>query len=436
MKRWSSSRISSTTAPARRAPPKPRPTAALFLGRGRTIADPAALQPGARLSGSAGLVLDPVLSLRRQVRVPARKKVSVTFWTIVGTTRQEVEETMARLQHPDGFSRQMMLSWTRSQVQTRHCGLSLGDAANVQRLARYLLYPSPFMRLPAQALAAGLGPQSSLWPTSISGDFPILALRIGDVADLEIVASTLRMQEYLRARGMLTDLVIVNEQAASYVQDLQQAIERLCENSRLRGNEHGPRQHIFAVRRDLMDERTYRTLLSAARIVLHTRNGSVFDQIERAEAAELQPRLPALAAAAERQAARPATSAQAVASGEADGSDLAYWNGYGGFAEKGREYVVRLTGDRTTPQPWINVIANTSFGFHSSAEGASFTWSRNSRDYQLTPWSNDPVVNRPGEAIYIHDQASGAASRHSPPWSATRRPATRRGTARATASSA
>ena len=98
---------------------------------------------------------------------------------------------------------------------------------------------------------------------------------------------------------------------------------------------------------------------------------------------------------------------QLVANAEADGSDLAYWNGYGGFAEKGREYVVRLTGDRTTPQPWINVIANPSFGFHSSAEGASFTWSRNSRDYQLTPWSNDPVANRPGEAIYIHDQASG-----------------------------
>ena len=139
------------------------------------------------------------------------------------------------------------------------------------------------MRQPAQALAAGLGPQSSLWPTSISGDFPIFALRIGDVADLEIVASTLRMQEYMRARGVVADLVIVNEQASSYVQDLQQAIEWLCENSRLRGSEHGPRQHIFAVRRDLMDERTYRTLLSAARIVLHTRNGPIFDQIERAE---------------------------------------------------------------------------------------------------------------------------------------------------------
>ena len=133
---------------------------------------------------------------------------------------------------------------------------------------------------------------------AISGDFPIFVLRIGDVADIEIVAQTLRFQEYMRARGLVADLVIVNEQAASYVQDLQQAIEWHCENSRLRGRELGPRQHIFAVRRDLMDEASYRTLLAAARIAFHTRNGTIFDQLERAEAAALATRdaaLPALA---------------------------------------------------------------------------------------------------------------------------------------------
>ena len=319
---------------------------------------------------------------------------------------------MARMLHPESFSRQMMLSWTHSQVQTRHLGLSLADAANVQRLIRYLLYPDASVRLPAGALAAGLGSQSALWPTSISGDFPIFALRIGDVEDLEIVASALRMQEYLRARGVVADLVIVNEQAASYVQDLQQAIEWHCANSRLRGSEQGGRQHVFAVRRDLMDERTYRTLLSAARIVLHTRNGPIFDQIERAELGELQlkfPSLPEQVADSTSRIARPPALAAGNPETSADGSDLAFWNGYGGFADGGREYVVRLTGNRSTPQPWINVISNRSFGFHTSAEGASFTWSRNSRDFQLTPWSNDPVRNRPGEAIYIYDQASGRA---------------------------
>ena len=382
-----------------------------FIGRGRTIADAAAFDPGARLEGHAGFTLDPVAALRRRVRVPANKKISLTFWTVTGGNRTELDEAIARLDHAESFARQSMLAWTRSQVQTRHMGLSLTDASNVQKLARYLIYPDPFLRLPSDAIAPGLGRQSSLWPTSISGDFPIFAVRIGDVADLEIVAEALRFQEYMRARGMTADLVIVNEQASSYVQDLQQAIDALCENSRLRGNEFGSRQHIFAVRRDLMDETTYKTLLAVARVVLHTRNGTIFDQIERAETAAIQARdaLHPGGAVALRETSAPALRkpVKKEVATSADGSGLDYWNGYGGFDGDGRHYVVRLTGERTTPQPWINVVSNEAFGFHTSAEGAGFTWSRNSRDYQLTPWSNDPVTNRPGEGIYIHDLGSG-----------------------------
>ncbi|MEO9337305.1 glucoamylase family protein [Mesorhizobium sp. SB112] len=380
-----------------------------FIGRGRTIANAAAFDKNTKLGGNAGFVLDPVMALRCRVRVPANKKISLTFWTVVGANRQELEDEINLLDHAESFSRQTVLSWTRSQVQTRHLGLSLTDAANVQKLARYLLYPSPFLRSPADAISSGLGRQSTLWPMSISGDFPIFAVRISDVADIEIVAQSLRFQEYMRARGLLVDLVIVNEQASSYVQDLQQAIESLCENSRLRGNELGPRQHIFAVRRDLMDDDSYKTLLAVARIALHTRNGTIFDQIERAEAAALQSRDAQALIAADPAAPKEAT-AVAVASYDAkpaDGGDLEFWNGFGGFDRDGRDYVVRLTGNRSTPQPWINVISNAAFGFHTSAEGASFTWSRNSRDFQLTPWSNDPVTNRPGESIYIYDHTSG-----------------------------
>src|SRR5690606_19982093 len=161
----------------------------------------------------------------------------------------------------------------------------------------------------------------------------------------------------------------------------------------------GPRQHIFAVRRDLMDDWSYKTLIAAARVVMHTRNGQILDQIERAgqNARLMAPaRVPAIVRAAKLPQ-------------RASGDDLTFWNGFGGFADDGREYVVRLCGNRTTPQPWINVIANREFGFHTSADGSSFTWSRNSRDFQLTPWSNDPVTDRPGEAIYIHDLKSGEA---------------------------
>ncbi|MDP3897005.1 MAG: glucoamylase family protein, partial [Mesorhizobium sp.] len=381
-----------------------------FIGRGRSLADPAAMQPHARLAGHDGFVLDPIVSLRRRVRIPANKKVSLTFWTIAGTARPELEDAMARLDHPESFARQGMHAWTRSQVQTRHVGLTLAEAASVQKLASFLLYPDAALRGAPEAIAAGLGAQSALWPMAISGDFPIFALRISDIVDLEIVAKGLRMQEYLRARGLVVDFVVVNEQASSYVQDLQAAIDALCENSRLRGGESGPRQHIFAVRRDLMDERSYRTLLSSARVLLHSRNGKIEDQIERAVAQDMS----ANAGADVRLSSRdlPPLPASALANftprRPASGDGLDFWNGFGGFADGGKSYVVRFGAANATPQPWVNIIANPAFGFHVSAEGAAFTWSRNSRDFQLTPWTNDPVVNRPGEALYIRDLDSGA----------------------------
>ena len=311
-----------------------------------------------------------------------------------------------------------MLAWTRSQVQTRHIGLSLTDAANVQKLARYLIYPDPFLRLPAQSIASGLGKQSSLWPTSISGDFPIFLVRIGDVADLEIVAQALRFQEYMRARGMMIDFVVVNEQASSYVQDLQRAVETLCENSRLRGKELGPRQHIFAVRRDLMDETTYKTLLAAARVVLpHPQRHHLRpDRAGRGGGAAGAGRnLPAVAAdhpeTAATRAARPCLAAAAPRRRQGRGHRPGARIGTALAASTATAATMscawpagarrRSPGSTSSPTP--------SFGFHTSAEGAAFTWSRNSRDYQLTPWSNDPVTNRPGEAIYIYDQASGRA---------------------------
>ncbi len=62
---------------------------ATFLGRGRTPANPAALDEGVSLSGQTGAVLDPIFSLRQRVRVPAGGSVSVAFTTAVADSREE-----------------------------------------------------------------------------------------------------------------------------------------------------------------------------------------------------------------------------------------------------------------------------------------------------------------------------------------------------------
>ena len=382
-----------------------------FIGRGRTLATAAAFDPDARLSGTDGFTLDPVMALRRVVRVPAGKKVKVIFWTVAAPSRAEVDAAIDRYRHPDSFNHEMIHAWTRSQVHLRHIGVTSQEAASFQALGRYLVYPDMHLRAEAGTIQSGLAPQSALWPLSISGDYPIYVLRINDEIDLDVAREALRAQEYLRHRGVAADLVILNERASSYAQDMQHTLDQMCENLRLRGQADGMRQHIFAVRRDLMDVATWQALLATARAVFHARNGSLVDQITRTVSLFSTPKTATGAAAGESPRASTVPAARntpAPAPAEIDGRDLSFWNGFGGFDVARREYTIRLRGGEATPQPWINVIANAHFGFHVSAEGGSYTWSRNSRDYQLTAWRNDPVIDRPGEAFYVRDRDSGA----------------------------
>ncbi len=376
-----------------------------FIGSGRTLAEAQAFDAEAKLSGTDGYTLDPIVSLRRVVRVPAGKKVSVIFWTIAAPGREEIDRAVERYRHPDSFNHELIHAWTRSQVQMRHVGITSQEAASFQMLGRYLVYPDMQLRADTATVQAGLGPQSALWPLAISGDFPIFAIRINDDVDLGIAREALRAQEYLRARGVTADLVIINERASSYAQDMQHTLDSMCENLRLRGLSDGPRQHIFAVRRDLMEPQTWSALLAASRAVFHARNGKISDQLTRAEALFSKPVVEKVDG---EQLLLPVLSANDGAPVEISGEGLDFWNGFGGFSSDGREYVTRLRGGEATPQPWINVISNETFGFHVAAEGAGFIWSRNSRDYQLTSWTNDPVINRPGEAIFIRDTESGA----------------------------
>jgi cyclic beta-1,2-glucan synthetase len=376
-----------------------------FIGRGRDLAHARAFDRDAKLEGHDGFTLDPIFSLRRVLRVGAGREISVTFWTIAAPSRVELERAVERCRHHERFSDESRLAWTRSQVHIRHLDTSHQEAMVFQRVASFLIYPDTRLGQQAQPGTQVVhAPQSALWPLSISGDFPIFVLRIDNDVDLPIVQKAFRMQEYLRTRGLISDLVILNERGASYAQDVQHAIDFMCENARRRGLSSGPAQHIFSVRRDLIDDAAYEALLGAARIVLHTRNGAISEQIDRLERlyetdnpAPVPPRRKSAASH------RRVPQARAIALPENIGGDLEFWNGFGGFDPDSRDYVIRLPGGSATPQPWINVISNGSFGFHISAEGAGFTWSSNSRDYQLTPWSNDAVVNRPGEAFFIHD---------------------------------
>jgi cyclic beta-1,2-glucan synthetase len=371
---------------------------ARFIGRTRDLRSPLAMMDGAALSNSAGTVLDPIFSLRRRLRLAPGETARVAFWTIVASSRAELLDLVDKHQDVHAFERAATLAWTQAQVQLRHLDVGVEEAQLFQRLAGRILYAGPSMRPPSDVIRRGGGGPDALWSQRISGDIPIVLVRIDDIADVSLIGTLLRAHEYWRMKQLPVDLVILNERLSSYVQDLHVAIETMVRMSQSRPQPGvaESRGGVFVLRADLISQETRARLPAVARVVLAARQGSLSDQLDRLHETS-RPAAPL---------SEPVTAATAQAT-LLETTELEFFNGLGGFTADGREYVTMLRPGQMTPAPWLNVIANPSFGFQVTAEGGGYTWSGNSRENQLTPWCNDPVSDRPGEVLYVRDEETG-----------------------------
>jgi cyclic beta-1,2-glucan synthetase len=372
---------------------------ARFLGRGQIIRTPAALGDDWPLSNTVGAVLDPIFSLRTRLRLAPGATAHIAFWTFVAPSREQVLRVLEKHYDPTAFERVLTLAWTQAQVQLHHLGITPDEAHHFQRLANGVLYADPALRPSSNVLLRGARDRSGLWALGISGDLPIVLLRYEEPEDLDIIRELLRAKDYWRTKQLAVDLVLLNERTASYVQDLQSAVEALVRASHPAQKLEGdvPAGGTFTLRGEVVAIEHRELLQTAARVVLHGRRGSLSEQLPRQEKPPAAPLTGPGPALGPEQAAPPSSHPR-----------LEFFNGLGGFAADGREYVTVLRERQWTPAPWVNVIANPDFGFQVSAEGAGFSWRGNSRENQITPWSNDPVSDSPSEILYLRDEESGA----------------------------
>ena len=202
----------------------------------------------------------------------------------------------------------------------------------------------------------------------------------------------------MEAEGIPADLVILNARGASYASDSQDAFEAMVRASLSTiGGTDGTKGQVFVLREDLLNEQDLMLLRAAARVLIMARRGTLSEQVIRLDRTRLGPVPPQLQ-----------PTPESLKSPPYPPLDLDFYNGLGGFTRDGREYITVLGEGQWTPAPWINVVSNPTFGFQVSESGAGYTWSVNSRENKLTPWSNDPVSDPPGETFYVRDVDTGA----------------------------
>jgi cyclic beta-1,2-glucan synthetase len=376
---------------------------ARFLGRGRGPDNPQALD-GRALSGTTGVVLDPIVSLRQRVRLAPGGFMRLCFATGVAPSREAALALAERYHEPSAAARTFALALADARSRLRHLGISSEQALLFEKLASRVLYADSSLREDPTVVARNTLGQEGLWRLGISGDLPILLVRVVEKNDLHLVRQVLQAQEYWRLKGLLVDVAILNDHPVSYFDEMHTALMAVLDNGPWRTWKHRP-GGAYLLRADRVPEPERILLGAVARAVLHGDRGELANQLDSLDRESPEPK--AFAASRAPGSAGPPPA-------EVEVPALTLPNGLGGFAKDGREYVIVLDGDRETPEPWANVIANPTFGTVVTASGSAYTWSENSRENRLTPFANDPVTDPTSEALFVRDDETGEVSSPTP----------------------
>ncbi|HEY5086520.1 MAG TPA: glucoamylase family protein, partial [Gemmatimonadaceae bacterium] len=381
---------------------------AKFIGRGKSVRHPEALEDAGALSNSAGAPLDPIFSLRVRIRVAPGKSVPVSFTTLVAETRERAVQLSDLYDDPFSARRALDLSWAQAQAELRDLGIAPSDAAVYQQFAGYLIYPHPQLRPTGSELRDNTRGQQSLWPLGISGDNPILLATIDAPEGMPSVRQLLQAHHYWRLKGLKSDLVIVNERPPSYLQELNDNLISTVMASSEAALIDRP-GGVFLRRTDVLKPEDITLIRAMARVHVACDGLGLgllleFPDDEKEYAGRPDAPVPPRYA---RRIAGPRPSATPT--------DSPVTNGFG-FFNDADEYELRLYGTELPPAPWANVIANPAAGFVITESGSSCTWAESSFFYRITPWHNDPVRDPCSDCIYLRDDETGDV------WTATPAP--------------
>ena len=368
-----------------------------FVGRGN-IGLPKAVEMELPLSKKIGLTTDPFIALKRTVRI--MPGASVKFHLIIGVSndKEEAIRLVRENLNDEKIARSLDLAKAKVEAETMYLGVRAKEIEVYQKLIGYLIYENPLKNIMQKNKVVENASVTDLWKYGISGDLPILMVKIKEPADSYVIKEVLKAYEYMRVKNINVDLVILNEEKKTYdnyvAEEIQNAI--LDKNMAYLQNIKGGifvLNHLERKERELLEYRS--------NIVLDASLGNIERQINDFEEEYIEKYKDVSF-----ETDTPKFLEEEKVHENLNPDNFKYYNEYGGFSNDGKEYVIRINKENRLPSVWCNIMANDKFGTVVTENMGGYTWYKNSRLNRLTAWNNSPVTDVPSEVIYLKDKNS------------------------------
>lgn len=376
-----------------------------FLGRCNGTDEPDAIREGVHLSNSSGCVIDPCMSLRKTVTLQPGEIASMSLIIAVAESRKEVLDISRECGNQDAVRRAFDLAWTHSQVESGYLGITPEKNNLFQTACSLLIYQYGFKKNQGAFSPDWWLGRHEIWRFGLSGDNPLIVLKLSEAIHIAAVKEILQAHEFWRRHGLRVDIAIINEYGNDYFRPLQEQLVDLVNSSHAREQIDS---NIRVLEKKDVNNEQLALLERLASIVIDARKGGMEGQLEIHDLPSPIKKSPH------------GKNDYPSLDLEFDEKKLTFFNGYGGFEPDGT-YAIKLHEGKSTPMPWSNILSNERFGSLVTERGAGYTWEGNSHLNMVSPWSNDPIRDPFGEAIYIRDEVKKYV------WNATPGPCTQKG---------
>ena len=354
------------------------------------------------LSKTIGLVVDPVIALKRTIKIMPGEKINLNLIICVSNSEEKIKEYMEKYTNTENINRTFEFAKAKVEEEARYLNIKGKDIDVYQKMLSYLLFQNPTKKLYINKLPKRTYSQNELWKFGVSGDNPILLVKIQDVNDIYIIRNLLKAYEFFRSKNINVDLVILNGEDIKGEQYVKQAIENEILNKQLAylKNISGG---IFIL--NLENKEDKELLEFRANLIIDAKKGNLKSALQDME----EDYLNTINHIKEENKSiiikeQPETSENKL---EKNKEKLKYYNNYGGFSEDGKEYLIRVNKSNKLPAVWSHMLANKKFGTLVTENQGGYTWYKNSRLNKISSWSNNSVMDIPSEIIYLKDKETG-----------------------------